>query len=327
MTQDRGPWYLLTGLVLGFAIGLAFAWLVQPVQYVDTTPASLRQDFKDHYRALIASAYAANHDLVRARARLALLSDDDIYRALAEQAQHTLAGEGSPEEARSLGLLAIALGQDFPLPDQGTAPATALPTPTQTLTPTLTPTETLLPTDTSLPSVTPTDTETPVPPAIASETIPAEPVLPSETPTPQESGTPTETPRPRPTHTRTTTPSATPTPGGPFVFVSQEKICSEKLPQPLIQIMVTDRFGRPLPSIRILLTWQGGQQQVYTGLKPEISLGYADLTIDSNTIYALYIGNTSEPVAELNAVRCQVPGELDYWGAWLLKFIQLEPQS
>ena len=33
MSQERrGPWYLLTGLVLGLAFGLVFAWVVSPVK-------------------------------------------------------------------------------------------------------------------------------------------------------------------------------------------------------------------------------------------------------------------------------------------------------
>ncbi len=99
--EDRGPWYLLTGLVLGAFLGLMYAWLVQPTQYTDTKPASLRADFKDRYRALIASAYMSNGDLVRAKARLELLQDADLYRMLSEQAQRTLAGAAPPSRKRA----------------------------------------------------------------------------------------------------------------------------------------------------------------------------------------------------------------------------------
>lgn len=151
MNERRGSLYLLTGLVLGLAIGLVYSLVIQPVQYTDLSPALLSPADKDQYRALIAVAYLANRDLVRARARLALLKDDDPYGALAAQAQRWLA-EGKPaEEARALGLLAADLAQaqaTLLAPTVATAASfnqppvsTALPSPS--LVATLPPAETL----------------------------------------------------------------------------------------------------------------------------------------------------------------------------------------
>jgi hypothetical protein len=115
MREERGPWYLLTGLLIGLAFGLAYAWVLSPREYIDNSPASLRADFKDRYRALIAAAYAANGNLPRAQSRLALLRDADTNRVLAEQAQRSLAEGRDPHEAQALGLLAVALGQVTPV--------------------------------------------------------------------------------------------------------------------------------------------------------------------------------------------------------------------
>ncbi len=115
-SEERGPWYLLTGLIIGIVLGVLYTRYIQPVEYIDTSPALLRQDFKDQYRLLIAAAYTANGDLVRGKARLELLKDPDVFRALSEQAQRTLAENGSADDARSLGMLAIALGQAPPGP-------------------------------------------------------------------------------------------------------------------------------------------------------------------------------------------------------------------
>jgi len=114
--EKRGPWYLLTGLMIGIILGVIYTRYIQPVEYIDASPVLLRHDFKDQYRILIAAAYSANGDLVRAKARLELLKDPDIFRALSEQAQRSLGENGSSAEARSLGLLAIALGQAPPGP-------------------------------------------------------------------------------------------------------------------------------------------------------------------------------------------------------------------
>ena len=102
------PWYLLTGLILGFLLGLLYAWLINPVVYSNTEPATLRADFKDNYRLTIAQAYAASGDLERTESRLALLRDDDAVFMLGSQAQQALAA-GFSEDARALALLASAL--------------------------------------------------------------------------------------------------------------------------------------------------------------------------------------------------------------------------
>jgi len=115
--DERGNWYLLTGVILGIILGILFAWVISPVKYVDTAPESLKDEFKDQYRVLIASAYVANGDLVRAKARLELLDEADIYLVVAEQAQQMLAEGGSVEEAQALGRLALALGQEIPQPE------------------------------------------------------------------------------------------------------------------------------------------------------------------------------------------------------------------
>jgi hypothetical protein len=134
MKEKKGQWYLLTGILIGFLAGLAVAWIIQPVEYTDTSPASLRPTYKDHYRVLIATAYIASGDLVRAKARLKLLGDENPPQALTEQAQRKLAEGSSPEEARALGLLASAMGQvppgqpgaitPFPTPPEAPAPLT-----------------------------------------------------------------------------------------------------------------------------------------------------------------------------------------------------------
>lgn len=137
MRQDRrGSWYLLTGIVLGVAMGLAYSWLVSPVKYINAPPYSLRADYKDEYRALVAAAYLYSADLVRAEDRLAQLREDDPAQVLALQAQRALA-EGHPEaEVKALSLLALALGKGSnplaPTPTSNFLPPDATPTSTGT---------------------------------------------------------------------------------------------------------------------------------------------------------------------------------------------------
>ena len=112
--ENRGNLYLVTGIVIGLALGLLFSWVIQPVQYLDTSPDSLKGIYQDRYRAVIAAAFEANQDMVRAKARLELLGDEDIVQAVAEQAQRALAEGGPAGEVKALGQLANALGRSIP---------------------------------------------------------------------------------------------------------------------------------------------------------------------------------------------------------------------
>jgi len=302
MRENRGPWYLLTGFMLGVILGLGYAWLVQPVQYTNTNPSSLRAEFKDRYRALIAVAYQANGDLVRAKGRLTLLEDLDVYRILTEQAQRTLASGGSPQEARALGLLAVALGAP-PATVSPAAQTTTLPSPTLTITATLRDSPTPSNTITSTLTITTSVNITPSSPQNLTGTPPAPPTL-----------LPTFTPLP----------SLTPTPTSAALFVlnNQEQMCNPDLVEPLIQVQTYDTAGQPVPGIEIIVSWETGENHFYTGLKPELGLGYADFTLTPGIIYTLRLAKGGQTIPGLSAPECEASGGDRYWGSWLLAFEQ-----
>lgn len=110
MNERRGPWFLLTGLVIGLLFGLLYTWVINPSRLMDTSPDHLAPAFKEHYRSIIALAYESNGDLGRARGRLDLLKDENPAVELSAQAQRILAQGGSPQEARALAALASAMG-------------------------------------------------------------------------------------------------------------------------------------------------------------------------------------------------------------------------
>jgi hypothetical protein len=289
MNDRRGNWYLLTGLVLGLVMGLVYAWLVRPLQFSDTSPAMLSPAEKDRYRVLIASAYLANRDLVRAEARLRLLEDEDPFQALAEQAQRTLSGGSDAEAARALGVLAVDLG------NRG-APASNAVSPSPTLQPVspgagtiLTPTATLAP---------PPETPAIPPTAAATQAAPASDFTPPPTRTP------------------------TATPGAPFVLEERKAVCDPTLTEALIQVQVQDAAGQPVPGVEVLISWEDEQERIFTGLKPELGLGYADFTIASGLTYAVRLAEGGEPVNDLAVQECEAPSGGKYWGSWLLSFTQ-----
>lgn len=286
--REPFPWYMLTGLVLGLGLGLFVAWGVAPVKYVDTAPASLRGDFKDLYRLLIARAYLYDGSVPRARARLALLHDENPARALAAQAQHALA-QGQPErDVRALGSLAAALGQ------AAAAPSTGFPSPSPFPVWTFTPT----------PTATASPTATPV-------------VFPGGTPSPSPSPTGYPTLPPTPTPLPTRTPVPTPTPGAPFVLVDQQPLCDPQLGM-LLQFWLEDSQGNPVPGAEIVVTWDAGEEHIFTGLKPDIGPGYADFRMTQGQTYHVRPLPGGQPVS-VQPWECQGDGQR-FWGGWRLTF-------
>ncbi len=321
--EERGSWYLFTGLVLGAILGLVYAWLIQPVEYVDTPPASLRQDFKDRYRAMIAAAFIANHDLVRAQARMELLQDEDPFRVLSEQAQRTLAENGSPEEARALGLLAVALNQASPglstktLANQSTATIRVHITGVFLASPTNTTTEAV--------STITSYTSTTRPSTPSSSFEPLGTISEIKTPTnalSNDQKTPAGATQSKPSDTPNTWRTSTTNPEGPFILMGREEICGQRLSAPLIQVEALDHFGLPVPGVLVIVTWKDGEERFYTGLKSEKSLGYADFTPTPGIAYTLRLGEGGETVVGLTALACKDSGGESYWGTWLLRFTQ-----
>ncbi len=259
---------LAIGFLAGMLGGLYYAWVANPVEYVDASPASLREDFKSDYLSLIASAYAATGDLDRAQARLDLFPNPDTAQALGALAQRRLA-LGYPEaEARALALLAAALGER--------------PTPIATR-PRRTPTAAR-----PSPTVSPTGTTTPTP------------VRP-----------PTRTP--------------TATPGAPFRLVERGKVCDPDLASPLIQVEVLDAAGKQIPGVEVLVVWDTGQDHFFTGLKPELGVGYGDFTMTEGLTYTVQVRDSDELVTGLIIEDCvSAEGEL-FLGSWLLRFAQPSP--
>lgn len=263
--MKRFPWELIVGLIIGAALGLSYAWIISPIRYIDTIPSSLRADFKDQYRVAISAAYAATSDIQRARARLALLGDEDSLQALSAQAQQMLANGENVETVNHIAQLASDL--------QGKNIAQSVNT--QTVFTPLANT-TLMP----LPNVTDN------PPQTESVSTSDQPQGPPSTATPRPTQTPTNTA------------------GAPFTILSQETVCKSNLTEALLQVYVIDSRKRPLPGVELIVTWDGGEDHFFTGFKPELGNGYADFQMQSGISYTLRIGSGGTPATDLTVPSC-----------------------
>ncbi len=289
------PWFLLTGFVVGLVTGLLYGYFVSPVEYVDSSPSTLIGLEKDRYRVLIAQAFQADHNLERARQRLALLKDNSGSQNLAAQAQRLLAANADDLGAHALAVLAAALApQTTPVP---------LPTPTVIIT--------LQASPTAGPAVSPSATLSP-----GQEVQTATP-LPSSTPT----TTPTITLTPAVTFTPRNTERPTATLGAPFTLKDKKQVCDRSLPGGLLQVQVIDSAGQGIPGVAVHVTWQGGEDTFYTGLMPEDGPGYADFLMTSKVVYTVRAGEGGGAVSGLSVPVCGT-GSSTYPGGWYIVFKQ-----
>lgn len=285
--MSRIPWGILFALLAGLGLGLAYSWVISPKRVTNAAPAALRADFKDHYRAAIAAAYAANRNLPRAQARLTLLADADPVQALNAQAQRMLASGASSESRQAadrVAALASALEGGIALEMTPTAAAQVADSIVITATPTV-----------DLADLFPEVTGSPQPADF-------QPTADASTP--------------RPTRT------PVPTRGAPFALSGQETVCDPNLPEGLLQIIVFDSRRRQLAGAEILIAWDGGEEAFFTGLKPERGNGYADFVMARNTAYTVQLAAGSDIAAGLTASTCRSADGDTFLGGIRLTFQQ-----
>ena len=284
--MKRLPWDILLALLAGLGLGLAYSWMISPLRVIDADPVVLRADFKDDYRSAIAAAYSASGNLPRAQARLALLKDPDPIEALNAQAQRMLASGDSIPQADQVAALALTLNKNV------TNVPTSMPATEMSNNIEVTFTATVPPPPPDVP-IALTDTQLPV------ETQP----IPIES-------------TPRPTQT------PTPTLGAPFALTGQENICDTNLPDGLLQVIVLNSNRRQMPGMKIIITWDAGEEQFFTGLKPELGNGYADYIMTPNITYTIQLAAGSDIATGLTTPTCQTPSEETFFGGIKLTYQQ-----
>ncbi|HJQ14325.1 MAG TPA: hypothetical protein VJ830_06200 [Anaerolineales bacterium] len=284
----RAAWGLILALVLGVGIGLGYAWVISPHPITNAPPNALRMDFKDQYRSLIAAAYAATGNLPRAQARLGVLGDADPIEALNAQAQRMLASPQTFERAEYVAALASALE----------AGISGMPVRTPTV---------------DIP-INAGNTFTPTSPSSLTDL----PVLLSETPELIE----TQTAVVKTESTQRPTQTPTPVPGRPFALTAEETVCDANLPDGLLQVMVLNRNRRQVAGVEIVITWDSGKEQFFTGLKPELGNGYADYQMTPDTTYTVQLARGSDVALGITPPTCQTPDGATFLGSIKLTFQQ-----
>ncbi|GAB4526974.1 MAG: hypothetical protein OHK0046_44300 [Anaerolineae bacterium] len=258
---------LILGLMLGIGGGLYWAWVLQPVEEVDTAPWQLDETGLNAYIVAIMLNYAYDGDLNRTIAQLTALRlpGDDPIQSVAEIACE-LASTGyinSNSGIRAVrSMMAFYQGQGRTGCADGLVPPDAQ-VPTAVV-------QVVLPTPTLIPP-------------------------PSKTPTPPSTIEPTATTAPF---------NPTQPPQLAFEVLRTQSFCSPDN-SGVIEVRVIDFEGQELPGQPVRVRWAGGSSTFFTGLKPERGRGFADFQMEAGLSYTVEMPGLSNPLSSpLEARDC-----------------------
>ena len=85
MRSNRSRWvFIIIALIAGVGMGLAYGWIIDPVDFFDLTPDTLSADYKTDYVLMTAEAYRVEQDPGLAARRLAIFGTQSPSSIAAE---------------------------------------------------------------------------------------------------------------------------------------------------------------------------------------------------------------------------------------------------
>ena len=258
---------LLIGIVAGIGGGVLYAWVINPVVHTDVLPWQLNRDGRTAWMIAVSVAWAHDGDIIRAANRLNDLHlSDQTFQVLADSACTLARSSYAQSQA---GLIAI---RSMVRLAQGQGKRGCASDLIGANTPTAAPAATVIQPTATLP---PPPSKTPTQPPVQTSTLP-------------------------PVSEGTVTPTAA---AGDFRVVRLEPYCSAKTPG-LIEVLVQEADGSGLPGIAVQVSWSGGTDRFYTGLKPENNDGYADFSMQPDETYTVVLPGLGERSSPLKASAC-----------------------
>ena len=90
--------YFFGASLVGIGVGLYYGWVVSPIQYYDTTPATLRIDYQADYVLMVAEVYADDKDAILAVERLYFLGADTPMEIVQQAIVYAVQAGYAPED-------------------------------------------------------------------------------------------------------------------------------------------------------------------------------------------------------------------------------------
>lgn len=251
-------------LLVGLGVGLSYAWILNPVVYVEASPARLSNAHQTEYIYLIGRSYTADPDLTLAETRLTALDRPDVQQVVLDVLESGIR-EGRPlDDIRALAGLARALGAQ--------APAIALFAPPMESAATL-----------------PIAAEQ-APPAVPTGILAISPAAIAAQTTPTPAATPNTTPAAAPTATT-----------AQFQLLNREQLCPPENEGGRIEVLVVDAEGTPQPGTAIIVSWPEGSDRFVTGFKEG---GFGDFTMQPDITYIVTLPDGRTRTANLRVEQC-----------------------
>jgi hypothetical protein len=101
--------FILLALILGAGLGLAYGWYVDPVDFFDLTPDTLRADYRADYVLMTAEAYSLEQDPGLAARRLAIFGTKSPSAIAADGLSYARANSFADEDIALMQELVTAL--------------------------------------------------------------------------------------------------------------------------------------------------------------------------------------------------------------------------
>ncbi len=275
----KRSWWLVIGLTLGLAAGLTYAWLIEPVQYVDNYPPQMASQYRRDWIRMTAFAHGYQETPQRTEARLMNLAAAEIRQELSAALDIAVAqGQPSPILQR-MAALARQHNVESPSVRIYTGAGAEVALPTADLATSIAPEVSATPSPTLLPATPPLPTATPLPPLTSTYVISSV--------------------------VRT--------------CLSQPRIALSLTQQTTTTVRGEERrVTEGIPNVETWLLWSGGADRAITGLRPQQGSGYVDFTVEPDQQYNLYLEQpTGAPLTVLDIRPCETQEGMG-WTGWLL---------